>query len=151
MVKQCCRLPCMHGEVGTCSSSAESAETQDMMKGPTPPQVAPKQSDSTESTFNPVNSAFPLGDRPPPPLPPPSPPLAKHCPLPSLPSSNLTPSSSPFKLQITSTNTGRLDPDNLHHHIKQFGSKTRMQPISMPQHATRIAALSVGQVNYSYL
>ena len=53
------------------SSSAESAETQDQMKGPSPPQVAPKQSDSTESTFNPVKSAFPLGT--PLPLPFPSP------------------------------------------------------------------------------
>ena len=49
------------------TSSAESAETQDQMKGPSPPQTAPKQSDSTESTFNPVKSAFPLGKPPVPP------------------------------------------------------------------------------------
>ncbi|KAL3150948.1 hypothetical protein ABBQ32_000694 [Trebouxia sp. C0010 RCD-2024] len=38
----------------------DTAETQDQMKGPSPPQIAPKQSDATESTFNPIKSAFPL-------------------------------------------------------------------------------------------
>ena len=41
---------------------AEAAESQEGQKGPTPPQFAPKQSDSTESTFNPIKSAFPLGE-----------------------------------------------------------------------------------------
>ena len=43
---------------------AEAAESQEGTKGPTPPQIAPKQSDSTESTPNPVKAAFPLGKSP---------------------------------------------------------------------------------------
>ena len=41
--------------------SAGAAETQEDTKGPSPPQIAPKQSDSTSSTPNPVKAPFPLG------------------------------------------------------------------------------------------
>ncbi|KAL0053461.1 hypothetical protein WJX82_005982 [Trebouxia sp. C0006] len=37
-----------------------AAETQEDTKGPSPPQTAPKQSDSTSSTPNPVKAPFPL-------------------------------------------------------------------------------------------
>ena len=38
-----------------------AAETQESTKGPSPPQIAPKQSGSTSSTPNPVKAPFPLG------------------------------------------------------------------------------------------
>lgn len=40
---------------------AEAADSQEGMKGPSPAQTAPKRSDSTDPTPNPVKSAFPLG------------------------------------------------------------------------------------------
>lgn len=41
--------------------NAGAAETQESTKGPSPPQIAPKQSDSTSSTPNPIKAPFSLG------------------------------------------------------------------------------------------